>query len=116
MTRRHLVLAGALAVQIVALYSPGAPTDGPDLPLDKLVHVVLFASVTAAGIWAGVTWWAMVALMLGQALLSEYLQGRFIPGRGAEVGDLVADVIGIGIGLAVGARLARKPGRARSPA
>ena len=90
----------ALLGQTLLLYWPSAAS-GPDvgLPLDKVAHVLLFAVVAAAGVWARVPTPVLVALLLAQAAVSEVVQGVLLDQRGAEWGDLAADVLGIAVGL-----------------
>jgi hypothetical protein len=93
----------ALAFQLVAVYLPGTPDSGLELPwlpgVDKLVHalifgipVYLFGLLTRrVGLVAG--------LFAAHAALSELIQWRFIPYRDGDVWDAVADLIGIGLAV-----------------
>ena len=93
----------ALVVQSLALYWPQPPDLGgvDALPgLDKLAHVVLFAVPTWAWLRVYRTPWVPAA-MLAQTAASEWIQGAFLPHRGAEVGDVVADVLGVALGVAL---------------
>lgn len=97
----QISFAVALAVQFWALYVPRAPGLQTGLPLDKVVHLALFAAVTWLGLRCGLppTW--VVALMLMQAALSELVQHWWLPQRGGDWWDFVADVAGIALGLAL---------------
>lgn len=81
-----------------------SPGTGGDFPADKIVHALLFAVVaalTARG-WRdsfGVTAVLLYMLMLGVA--SELIQ-LFVPGRGADVLDVLADLTGSVIGVVYG--------------
>lgn len=66
------------------------------LPLDKLVHVTLFAVVTWLGLRAGWRW--VLPAMLAQAALSELVQLWLLPNRGGDWWDVAADLAGIAIG------------------
>jgi hypothetical protein len=94
-------LAGVfLAVQLVAVYLPGSPDGGLELSwlpgADKFVHFLIFAiPVYLFGRLSG-----RVGLVAGlfavHAVVSEFVQWRFIPYRDGDVWDAVADLLGIG--------------------
>lgn len=96
---RRLTFAAALLVQFWALYVPRTPhVDGPELPLDKVVHFALFAGVTWLGLRAGIPAALLVPLMLVQAAASELIQWQLLPQRGGDWWDLLADLVGVGAG------------------
>lgn len=80
---------------------------------DKVVHFGLFLAlaVLAALSWRGTTRLAqvLVALVL-LAVVTEILQ-NFIPGRGAEIIDLVVDLLGLGFGVFLLRRLIQSRSR-----
>jgi hypothetical protein len=93
-------------VQFAVLYiprSPGVPVEG--LPLDKLVHLAVFAVPTYLLIAAGLPRTVVVVVMLGQAVGSEVVQAMALTQRSGDVGDVLADLVGIGVGL----MLVRRP-------
>ncbi len=91
-----------MVVQLVVLYAPQGPgADTGALPLDKLIHVLVFALPTAALIRAGVPRRWVVAAMVGHAFASEVIQGALLEGRSGDPGDVLADLIGVLIGSAV---------------
>lgn len=68
---------------------------------DKLVHVGLFAVLAWLGVRAWLSQrqrWRMVAGLVLLGVLTEVLQS-LVPGRSASVGDWLADVVGIALGL-----------------
>lgn len=100
--RRLLYAAFALAVagQLLVLYLPAVPDSVPTgVPgADKVVHILVFAAVMATGVLAGLRpLWLVLALGI-HAPLSEVIQEVALPGRGAELGDVLADVGGIALG------------------
>lgn len=88
-------------VLTAALYWPSVPDVGPetDLPLDKVVHLALFAVVAFLGAWAGVPTGWLVGLLLAQAVASEVVQAQLLDRRGGDLLDLAADLAGIALGL-----------------
>lgn len=101
----------AVVVQCWALYTPSPPSTGSGLPLDKAVHLLLFAGVGLLGALAGIrARWLLLGLA-GQAVLSEVVQGAWLSERGGDVWDLVADLVGAVIGVRLGVVLARRSGR-----
>lgn len=89
----------AAAVIIVGLFRLGAEPVAVGLiraPWDKLAHVAVYAALTIL-LWLGaggrgLTW--ICPLVLGVGLLDEWHQST-LPGRSAELSDMVADGAGI---------------------
>ena len=105
----------AVVVQSWALYTPSPPSASTGLPLDKAVHLLLFAGVGLLGALAGIpARWLLLGLTL-QAVLSELIQGAWLSERGGDGWDLVADLVGAVLGVTIGTRLVRRrSGRDRS--
>jgi VanZ family protein len=83
---------------------------------DKWVHLGLFAllGALAARLWWGQGMFKTAALgLLTLAVGTECLQ-HFIPGRGASVADLLADVAGLALGSAMWLALQLRGGGMRS--
>jgi len=94
-------------VQLWALYSPGG---GPELfPYsDKVAHVLLFAAVAYTGrrVRLPAAWLGVVLVV--NAVVSELVQHAWLSRRSGDPYDVLADVIGVLIGLWVaGGRLVR---------
>lgn len=121
---RYKRLAGvALAITLLLLLIPGSVIDAlllqayrwwpwatpgitsSSLPLDKFVHAGLFAICGALVVrgWLSESrrWLPLYLLLFVYALATEVLQ-IFVPGRGASVGDIVADAVGAAIGVGLG--------------
>ena len=95
-------------LQSLVLYWPNPPGVGATgIPLDKIVHIAIFAAVAALGVRAGLPRAPVGALLAVQAICSELLQAWLVPGRGGDLGDLLADAVGIGVGILIGWRWAR---------
>jgi hypothetical protein len=107
----------ALAIQFWVLYVPRAPGVQSSLPLDKVVHVGLFAVVTWLGLRAGIPRAWVIGAMILQAGASELVQHYFLAQRGGDWWDFAADLAGVAIGLWL-ARTIDRPSsasRRRSP-
>lgn len=115
----HLLLFGdrvrpariAVFVSLIAIVSwlavSPVPPRGADVGWDKANHALAFAVMFVSGRLA---WphrpWGMALGLLGYGALIELVQSQ-VPNRSAEFVDLAADAVGIAIGMAIGALLAR---------
>lgn len=104
----------ALATIIALL--PGGPGRASLIGWDKLDHLAAFAALAllARMGWPSLSrpWLAGMLLVYGVVL--EAAQAHPLVGRTASVSDMIADALGIALGLALawsGARLARLIGR-----
>jgi len=81
-----------------------SPGGGGEFPTDKVVHALLFAMVaalTARGWRDSFGVMAVVLYMLTLGVVSELIQ-FLVPGRSADILDVVADLAGSVIGIAYG--------------
>jgi hypothetical protein len=102
------IAALAVGVQFAVLYAPRAPAvDTADVPVDKIVHAAVFAAPTFALIAAGLPRGWVIGLMALHAPLSEAIQGALLTDRSMEAADVVADLIGVGLGALAARRLNR---------
>jgi len=89
----------ALIISYISAVVPQdiAPTIGS--LSDKSIHFIAFAVLTLLLRFAySITWFQTFLLLFVYAVFIEFSQ-YFTPNRSAELLDVVADVIGIGIGL-----------------
>ena len=100
-------LGVAVVVQLVVLYAPSAPSPPIDLPVDKVVHFVIFGAVAFSGIRAGVRPGWLVAALLTNAVASELIQYAVLPHRSGDWRDALADAVGILVGTALALRRPR---------
>ncbi|MGM9515965.1 VanZ family protein [Roseateles sp. DB2] len=96
---RGLFIAALLAISCLAL-SP-SPPKAADLGWDKLNHLSAFGLLM---LLAGLAWprrWRQAALgLMAYGGLIELLQTQ-VPGRSAEWADLLADALGLLLGLSL---------------
>jgi hypothetical protein len=97
------VSRGAFAVVVLislaVLFAPASDVPGAPPGVDKIVHATLFAALALSGRWAGIGRTALAPALVLYAAVSEVLQGMI--GRDAAVGDWVADVVGLLLGLLI---------------
>ena len=97
--RLWLVAFGAaLAVQLIAVYSPQGP-GGPQITgLDKVVHVLIFAGPVLAALMAGLSAPWVIGILAVHAPVSELIQHFALPHRTGDVFDMMADLVGVAVG------------------
>lgn len=75
-----------------------------EFPTDKIVHAFMFLLCAALFVrgWSVLRkrWYLVCVVLILYGMLTEVMQ-HFIPGRSASLGDLVADSIGVGIGIMI---------------
>ena len=94
-------LVVALAMHLVLLYRPGSPEPSEIelFPhLDKVAHLALFG-VPAFLIRRVTTAWWPIILLAVHAPVSELVQYLWIPRRNGDPFDLLADGVGIALGV-----------------
>ncbi len=91
--------AVAVLVSLAVLFSPAGQV--PDAPpgVDKVVHAALFLALAVTGRWAGVRAVVLGSLLVGYGAVSEVLQAVTPLERSGSVADLLADVVGVALGL-----------------
>jgi len=103
----------AALVSLAVLFAPASDVPSAPPGVDKIVHASLFAALAVTGRWAGVARGVLATVLVLYAAASEVIQGLI--GRDAAVGDLLADVVGVLLGLLVwhwlGRRAAGRPDR-----
>ena len=101
--------AVAILVSLAVLFAPADDVPFAPAGVDKLVHASLFAVLALTGRWAGTARGVLATVLVLYGAVSEVLQGLI--GRDAAVGDWLADVAGILLGLLVWQWLGRRDGR-----
>jgi hypothetical protein len=97
---RRTLFALALAVHLIALYTPSTGVSSDVLGIDKLVHMLLFGGVLYLGWLAEVPLWPLAAALLVNAAASEIAQYLWLARRSGDVWDAVADAVGVGVAVA----------------
>ncbi|MEO5608967.1 MAG: VanZ family protein [Ornithinibacter sp.] len=108
-----VLLVASLAVQCVALYAPQGSGVSPFPLSDKVVHLMIFAMPAVLAVLAGFRPVVVLGALGAQAVLSEVIQGEFLASRSGDPLDVVADLVGVGIGIVVGVLLVRRRERSR---
>ena len=108
------VFALLLGISLAMFLTPGpdVPRGGPD---DKVTHLLVFVALAVSGCWAAVPPVALGLGLVAYAGLTEVLQAVLPIDRDGDVRDVLADVTGVALGLALG-WIAVRLGRARGPA
>jgi len=96
---RLVLLVVAVGVHLVVLYAPSTPTDLPFAYADKVVHVLVFLVPVVVALLAGGRPRLVVGVFAAHAVLSEVVQHALLPGRSGDPLDVVADLVGVGLGL-----------------
>lgn len=102
-----VLLAFAVVVQLVVLYSPDGAGVAPFPQADKVVHALVFLLPVAVAVVARLRRRVVVAVFAAQAVLSEVVQALFLPHRSGDVLDAGADLAGIALGVLLGAAVLR---------
>jgi hypothetical protein len=95
------VFAVTVLVSLAVLFTPGSDVPSAPPGVDKLVHAALFAALAITGRWAGVGRGVLAGLLVGYAAVSEIVQALTPLERTGSVADLLADVVGLALGLVV---------------
>ncbi len=93
--------AVAVLVSAAVLFAPGSDVPAAPAGVDKLVHALVFLVLALTGRWAGVGRPVLGGVLVAYAAGSELVQGLAPLGRSTSVGDLLADVVGVLLGLAI---------------
>jgi len=91
--------AVAVLVSLAVLFAPAGQV--PDAPpgVDKVVHVAVFLTLAVTGRWAGMRPKVLGGLLLAYGAVSEVLQAVTPLERSGSVTDLLADALGVTLGL-----------------
>jgi hypothetical protein len=83
-----------VVVHLAVLYWPRSPSTG-GLPIDKVVHAVIFGMVLWAAARAHLPLRPVGVLLAVHAVVSELVQHYLLAGRSGDPSDSVADLAGV---------------------
>jgi VanZ family protein len=97
----RLAFALAVLLNVAILYLPVAVRPPSSLPfLDKVVHATSFGLIAVTGCMARVPLKVLVVLIVGEAVVSEVVQGTVtVLHRDGDWADAVADLVGGALGF-----------------
>ncbi|WP_404381584.1 VanZ family protein [Knoellia locipacati] len=100
-SHRRSLLPAAVAVllQLVVVYAPSGGGAAPFPYFDKLVHAGVFALPVFLGLLARLPLLPVAAVMAAHAPVSELVQAMLLPQRSGDPWDVVADLVGVGLGV-----------------
>jgi VanZ family protein len=93
-------------LSLVVLFTPASGVPWAPPGVDKLVHAVLFAALAVTGRWAGAGLRRLAVLLVVYAVVSEVVQAWIPLDRTGSPADVLADVVGLLLGLLAWDRLA----------
>ena len=91
-----------LVISAISFFSPVTAAEHVGFGMDKIVHFFLFAALAIYGIRSfprnkG----ALLALLVLYTLVSEFIQGNYIPHRSFDQYDIIADIVGLAAGTII---------------
>jgi VanZ family protein len=116
--RRAWAVAMAVTAALVAVKALSVSPQGPAFAWDKANHVLAFAALAFCGLFTFRAtarphfWVSFILLAFGVAIEIAQL---YVPGRWGDVEDVVADAVGIALGLLLANRTARWLDRRQRP-
>ncbi|AOS64373.1 VanZ family protein [Actinoalloteichus hymeniacidonis] len=87
----------ALLTSIVVFFMPASGVPSAPPGTDKVVHAAVFAALTVTGLWTTISRLLLAIALACYACLTEVLQANLPLGRSGDPGDVVADLVGVGI-------------------
>ena len=108
----RISFAAAVLLSLVVLFTPASGVPWAPPGVDKLVHAALFAGLAVTGRWAGASRRPLAVVLVAYAAVSEVVQAWAPLARTGSPADVLADVVGLLLGLLAWDRLARpRPAR-----
>ncbi len=104
---RRLPFGLVVVLSLVVLFSPASQVPGGVEINDKVVHASLFLALALTGLVARLPVRALALGLVLYAGISEVLQVVLPIDRDGSVWDALADVLGVGFGLATAAIVVR---------
>jgi VanZ family protein len=105
LSRRRLWIALSLVLLAAVFFVCLQPGFGPPAPagFDKIEHLAAYILLALwfTGLVARGRYWLVASGLLALGLLIEVLQWRMNLGRSAETLDMLANALGVGVGIAL---------------
>ncbi|WP_213577849.1 VanZ family protein [Rhodococcus sp. USK13] len=98
---RSVPVVALTGLALIMLLSPASATPTGPEHADKVMHALLFAALAGASRYALLPVRVTVLWLTAFAVVTEILQGILPIGRHGSVWDLLADTLGVVMGLAV---------------
>lgn len=95
----RFTLVCAVALACLLLFTPGGTVPSGPPGADKVTHFLIFAMLAVSSRFARVGETATLAWVLPFAACSEVIQALWVPRRDGSVLDLLADALGLLMGL-----------------
>jgi hypothetical protein len=92
--------AVAVLVSLAVLFAPASDVPSAPPGVDKVVHGLLFLALALTGRWAGVRAVVLGPLLVAYGAVNEVVQAVTPLERSGSVTDLLADAVGVALGLA----------------
>ncbi|WP_078344292.1 VanZ family protein [Mycobacteroides chelonae] len=96
---RWLTLVCALAIACLLLFTPGSAVPSGPPGADKVVHFLIFGMLAASSRFARIGERFTLAWVLAFAACSEVIQALWVPRRDGSLLDVLADAVGMLMGL-----------------
>ncbi|MFC7489388.1 MULTISPECIES: VanZ family protein [unclassified Knoellia] len=90
----------ALLLQLGVLYAPSGGGAPPFAHFDKLVHCAVFALPVFLALLVRLPFTPVVIALAAHAPVSEIVQATLLPKRAGDPWDVVADLVGVCLGVA----------------
>ena len=97
-----------LALSVLVLFVPRAPSPPPLPEFDKLVHSTLFLLLAATTRWRFGARLGLLAAVAGYGALSEVVQAALLPHRSGDPLDALADAAGALLGWVIASAVLRR--------
>ena len=106
--RRRLWIAVSLVLLAAVLFASLQPNFGPQAPtgFDKVEHLTAYVLLALwfTGLVARRRYWVVACGLLALGVVVEALQGLINLGRSAEAFDMLANALGVAVGITIALR------------
>ncbi len=93
-----IAFVAVAVLSLVVLFAPSGAGQQRFPHDDKVVHLLLFASLAATTRWRFGSSTSVLLAVAAYAPVSELVQASLLPGRSGDARDVVADLVGVAFG------------------